>query len=52
LGSPIVGDSVYGGKPDKSGLMLAAVELALDHPRTGKRQTFRIEPPERMTPLL
>jgi 23S rRNA pseudouridine1911/1915/1917 synthase len=42
LGSPVLGDTQYGGKPHKKGLMLAAVELALDHPRTGERMVFAI----------
>ncbi len=52
LRCPIVGDHVYGGKPATGGLMLAAVELSLDHPRTGERRTFAIDPPQRMTLLL
>ena len=49
-GCPIVGDTVYGrGEASApvatasgagAGLMLRAVELAFDHPRTGKRMTF------------
>lgn len=50
--SPIVGDTIYNGKPDRAGLMLAAVELALDHPRAGRRKIFRIDPPQRMRKLL
>jgi 23S rRNA pseudouridine1911/1915/1917 synthase len=42
LGSPVLGDTQYGGKPHKKGLMLAAVELAFDHPRTGERMVFTI----------
>jgi len=38
-GSPIVGDTTYGGKPHDN-LQLTAVELAFDHPRTKKRVTF------------
>jgi 23S rRNA pseudouridine1911/1915/1917 synthase len=51
-GWPIVGDTVYGdttddtrGNPkgdDKTGLMLRAVALAFDHPRTGKRVRFEL----------
>jgi 23S rRNA pseudouridine1911/1915/1917 synthase len=41
-GSPVLGDVQYGGKPHKKGIMLAAVELAFDHPRTGKRAVFTI----------
>jgi 23S rRNA pseudouridine1911/1915/1917 synthase len=39
-GSPIVGDEQYGGVKSRSGLALTAVELAFDHPRSGKRMTF------------
>ena len=42
FGSPVLGDPQYGGKPHKNGLMLTAAELALDHPRTGKRMVFTI----------
>jgi 23S rRNA pseudouridine1911/1915/1917 synthase len=42
-GMPILGDTVYGGKPHKNGLHLTAVELAFDHPRTGKRISFPIK---------
>jgi len=45
LGCPIVGDEMYGGSQNKAGLMLAAVQLGFDHPRTGKRMTFRILAP-------
>jgi hypothetical protein len=31
--------------------MLAAVRLALDHPRSGARMAFRIDPPREMTSL-
>jgi len=41
-GSPILGDGQYGGKPHRNGLMLAAIELAFDHPRTGKRMAFAL----------
>jgi 23S rRNA-/tRNA-specific pseudouridylate synthase len=37
-----MGDVQYGGKTHKKGIMLAAVELAFDHPRTGKRAVFTI----------
>jgi 23S rRNA pseudouridine1911/1915/1917 synthase len=48
MGSPIVGDTTYGGLPHPRGLMLAAVELQLDHPRSGKRVTCRIDTPARL----
>jgi 23S rRNA pseudouridine1911/1915/1917 synthase len=52
LGSPVVGDSMYGGLPQRHGLMLAAIELQLDHPRTSQRKSFRIPAPQRMMRLL
>jgi 23S rRNA pseudouridine1911/1915/1917 synthase len=48
MGSPILGDSLYGGKPNSAGLLLAAIELQIDHPRTAKRMTFRIDTPARI----
>ena len=39
-GFPIAGDERYGGKAWGHGLALAAVELAFEHPRTGKRVEF------------
>jgi 23S rRNA pseudouridine1911/1915/1917 synthase len=42
LGSPIVGDSVYGGEASAMGLKLRAIELAFAHPRGGKRMHFAI----------
>ncbi|MGA3066998.1 MAG: RluA family pseudouridine synthase [Tepidisphaeraceae bacterium] len=48
MGAPIVGDSLYGGLPHRNGLMLAAVELQIEHPLTKKRMVFRIDPPKRM----
>ena len=48
LGSPIVGDTLYGGKSNSAGLLLAAVELQIDHPKTGRRMTFQIDPPPPM----
>ncbi|MGH7178234.1 MAG: RluA family pseudouridine synthase [Tepidisphaeraceae bacterium] len=47
-GCPIVNDPLYGPKKPDGRMMLAAVELALDHPRTGKRCTFSIPPPREM----
>jgi 23S rRNA pseudouridine1911/1915/1917 synthase len=41
-GYPILGDTQYGGKSHKKGLMLVAVELAFDHPRSGKRMVFSL----------
>ena len=60
-GTPIVGDSVYGGEkaapkkgkrerkpppPAAPRLMLAATKLSLTHPRTGMRMIFQLPPPK------
>jgi 23S rRNA pseudouridine1911/1915/1917 synthase len=42
IGSPILGDEDYGGKKSAGGLMLAAVELGFEHPRTARRMEFQI----------
>lgn len=44
-GVPIVNDPVYGEAKPAGRLMLAAVELGITHPRTGKRVTFSIDQP-------
>jgi 23S rRNA pseudouridine1911/1915/1917 synthase len=44
--TPIVGDSVYGGKKDAPRLMLIAVKLGFEHPRTGKTVEFELQPPK------
>lgn len=49
--NPILGDTAYGGAP-ASRLMLAAIELSLDHPATGKRATFITDLPEPIAKLL
>ena len=46
LGHPIIGDVIY-GKEDGTTLMLHALSLAVDHPTTGKRSTFRSALPAR-----
>jgi len=51
-GAPIVGDDMYGGIASPAGLMLAAVELELDHPRTGKRMKFKIDWPAHIKGML
>lgn len=48
LGHAIVGDSVYGEAGRNEPLLLAAVRLAFDQPRTGERLSFHIEPPKPM----
>jgi 23S rRNA pseudouridine1911/1915/1917 synthase len=49
---PILNDSIYAeGKP-QGRLMLAAVELALDHPASGERITLKIDPPPEFGPYL
>ena len=42
--APIVGDRVYGSADSAPRLMLAAVELAFEHPRTGKPITCNVDP--------
>jgi 23S rRNA pseudouridine1911/1915/1917 synthase len=50
--TPIVGDPFYGPDPTPvSPLLLAATGLAFDHPRTGERMKFEINPPEEVTAL-
>ena len=44
IGHPIVGDTLYTGPPADR-LMLAAVELSLEHP-SGGRQRYTVESPE------
>jgi 23S rRNA pseudouridine1911/1915/1917 synthase len=45
--TPIVGDPFYGPDPTPvSPLLLAATGLSFDHPRTGERIKFEIDPPE------
>ena len=41
-GCPIVGDWVYGKVNDPPPLLLRAVRLVIDHPRTGKRTGFDV----------
>jgi 23S rRNA pseudouridine1911/1915/1917 synthase len=52
LGHPIVGDTLYGGVRNASGLMLHALELTLTHPATGELLELRTETPERFQPYL
>jgi len=51
-GWPIVGDRVYGRPDGAAQLMLAAVELALTHPRTGQRMTFKHDPSPEFSGLI
>src|SRR5258706_299852 len=44
--NPVVGDSMYEGRqPPGTKLLLTAVKLGFDHPRSGERGTFEIPPP-------
>lgn len=45
-GVPIVNDPMYGNQKPGGRLMLVATELTIEHPRSGRRMTFRIDPPE------
>lgn len=44
-GHPIVGDTLYAEGAAGPRLLLAATGLSLDHPNTGQRLTFQIDPP-------
>ncbi len=44
LGTPIVGDPLYGNGDVPGKLKLHACELSFDHPQTGERLTFHAEP--------
>jgi len=44
-GVPIVGDAVYGPASTEGHLLLAAVRLTIEHPRSGKQMTFESPPP-------
>jgi 23S rRNA pseudouridine1911/1915/1917 synthase len=51
-GTPILNDPLYDRDAQPRGrLMLAAVRLALDHPRTNRRMTFRVDPPREMVEI-
>jgi 23S rRNA pseudouridine1911/1915/1917 synthase len=50
-GWPIVGDAVYGQATPGQGLMLCAVELGFDHPRSGQRVGWKISMPAFMRKL-
>ena len=50
--TPIAGDAMYGAKDEgEARLLLAATSLAFDHPRTGERMTFEVDPPKEITAL-
>ena len=46
--TPIIGDPIY-DRPDPAGLLLAAIELHFDHPRTGERKKFHLDLPPRLS---
>lgn len=54
IGHPVVGDDRYGGAPlpGLDRLFLHAAELSLDHPRTGRRCTWRSPLPPELTALV
>lgn len=52
LGHPIIGDSFYNKSAKAEGLMLVAIRLCLDHPRTGKRMEFEAPLPQHMRAFL
>jgi 23S rRNA pseudouridine1911/1915/1917 synthase len=48
-GAPVLNDAIYARRAKTAGqLMLVATELAIDHPRTGNRMTFRRPLPREM----
>lgn len=50
--TPIVGDPFYGPDPTPvSPLLLAATGLSFEHPRTGERMQFEIDPPDEVLKL-
>lgn len=51
-GTPVVNDPMYSSEKPAGRLMLAAVELGIEHPRSGKRMSFRIDPPREMMKLI
>lgn len=54
-GLPVVGDPIYSRKWEKHRvpyLLLASVLLEFEHPATGKRVRFEIEPPEHITEFI
>jgi len=51
-GRPIVNDPLYSDSPRTGRLMLAATELAFDHPKTAKRVRFELPLPREMSVLL
>ncbi len=50
-GYPIIGDTMYGGSQSNR-LMLAGIELHLDHPITTERHRFKIDLPEPLAGLM
>jgi len=53
IGHPVVGDPKYGRRGDwAERMMLHAFELAIWHPRTGRRVKFTAPPPEEFIPWL
>jgi 23S rRNA pseudouridine1911/1915/1917 synthase len=50
--TPIVGDRFYGPDPEPvSPLLLAATGLSFDHPQSGERMKFAIDPPDEVLAL-
>ncbi len=53
LKCPIVGDALYNSDAkDNDALMLCAIKLCFDHPRTGKRMRFEVDLPEHMRKVI
>lgn len=51
-GTPIVGDTMYGAPTPAPRLMLAAVRLEFDHPRTHEPLRFELPPPKEILACL
>ena len=51
LGYPVYGDMRYGGpNAVKGNLALYATSLSFTHPVTKRRMTFKVEPPDDLSP--
>ncbi|CAN5440546.1 RluA family pseudouridine synthase [soil metagenome] len=51
-GRPIINDPLYSDRPRTGRLMLAATELAFDHPKTGQRTELQLQLPREMAAIL
>ncbi|MBC8107241.1 MAG: RluA family pseudouridine synthase [Anaerolineae bacterium] len=51
-GRPIINDPIYSDRPRTGQMMLAATELAFDHPQTAKRVKFELPLPREMATIM